>query len=572
MKDKRKKEVYSILLVLIIVGISLGYAALSATLNINGSSRVKNNTWDIHFANVVINPESVELSDDDEAASVNPSNTSEVAYTVTLKKPGDFYEFTVDAVNAGTIDGMVSGITSKLNGTVIDDLHPLPVYLDYQLAYPPGDEIEDNQLIKAGQSVTYKVRLEFKKDIDETDLPATDITPSFSFTAGFIQADDNGVEVAYSLYNTIEKLSQTSTFVKTYTGNHQDSFVTPASKAIYYYYKTKVYNNIIFGDFCWQIIRTTDTGGIKLIYNGIPSNGKCNNHGSAIGSSSFNPASDSPAYVGYMYNPNMVYSISSPCSITKGDTLYARNVSYENGLYTLVDPFLIDNNASVIRYYTCGNATGVCDSVTYYTFVSGTYPYYCTVFSNGKTREEALDDMINRDNTNLVDSTIKNYIDTWYQDNLIGYSSYLEDTIFCNDRSVSEYGTWNGESSGQLQFKNKVYSVIKDLSCSRELDQFSVANNKAKLSYPIGLMTAPEMNLMADSSSALSPDDQYWLLSPSVFNYASQVMYVSSSGYVNPGPTTIGYNGVRPVVSLKPGTKYSSGDGSRNNPYVIVTE
>ena len=27
-------------------------------------------------------------------------------------------------------------------------------------------------------------------------------------------------------------------------------------------------NNVLFGGYCWKIVRTTSTGGVKLIYNG----------------------------------------------------------------------------------------------------------------------------------------------------------------------------------------------------------------------------------------------------------------------------------------------------------------
>ena len=35
-----------------------------------------------------------------------------------------------------------------------------------------------------------------------------------------------------------------------------------------YYYRGAVDNNLIFAGFCWKIVRTTETGGVKLIYNG----------------------------------------------------------------------------------------------------------------------------------------------------------------------------------------------------------------------------------------------------------------------------------------------------------------
>ena len=38
-----------------------------------------------------------------------------------------------------------------------------------------------------------------------------------------------------------------------------------------YYYRGDIHNNnVVFGGFCWLIIRTTDTGGTKIIYNGLP--------------------------------------------------------------------------------------------------------------------------------------------------------------------------------------------------------------------------------------------------------------------------------------------------------------
>ncbi len=34
------------------------------------------------------------------------------------------------------------------------------------------------------------------------------------------------------------------------------------------YYRGNVTNNVYFEGHCWQIIRTTETGGTKLVYNG----------------------------------------------------------------------------------------------------------------------------------------------------------------------------------------------------------------------------------------------------------------------------------------------------------------
>ena len=49
---KKKNSSFVVIALLLIVTISIGYAALSTTLNINGTSTIKTQTWDVHFANV----------------------------------------------------------------------------------------------------------------------------------------------------------------------------------------------------------------------------------------------------------------------------------------------------------------------------------------------------------------------------------------------------------------------------------------------------------------------------------------------------------------------------------------
>ncbi len=74
---------------------------------------------------------------------------------------------------------------------------------------------------------------------------------------------------------------------------------------VYFYRGTNsLNNNVIYGDFCWKIVRTTETGGVRLIYNGKPENNKCNTTTESdfsIGSSKFNESKDHAKYVGYMY-------------------------------------------------------------------------------------------------------------------------------------------------------------------------------------------------------------------------------------------------------------------------------
>ena len=149
----------------------------------------------------------------------------------------------------------------------------------------------------------------------------------------------------------------------------------------------------------------------------------------------------------------------------------------------------------------------------------------------------------------------------------------MEDTIFCNDRSQSNSSTngWNpnGGSTDRVDgLKFKAYSDANDLSCTNVMDQFSVSNNKAKLTYKVGLMSKPEMNILNNNNARRSERD-YWLASPGYIDLSGSF----SSSVYSLGSMYSGYLarsfGVRPAVSLVAGTEYSSGDGSMANPYVV---
>ena len=186
---KYKKSIF-LYLFIILSCLGIGYAFLRTELQINGTANFHNARWDIHFANLVVNPDSVELSTGNSAASISAS-TTEVTYAVTLKEPGDFYEFTVDAVNAGTIDAMIDTISSKMGGV---EITTLPNYMEYSVTYSDGVALAPNQYLKAGTTETYKVHIGFKKEINASDLTGQVENKTLSFSVTYVQADDNAVK------------------------------------------------------------------------------------------------------------------------------------------------------------------------------------------------------------------------------------------------------------------------------------------------------------------------------------------------------------------------------------------
>ena len=103
---KSKNTIYIALILFLSIGFCIGYAALNTTLTINGTSTIEKNTWDVHFENLKVKEGSIE-------AIVEPTLSSGTIisnFQLSLNKPGDFYEFTIDVVNDGTLDAMISSI------------------------------------------------------------------------------------------------------------------------------------------------------------------------------------------------------------------------------------------------------------------------------------------------------------------------------------------------------------------------------------------------------------------------------------------------------------------------------
>ena len=373
-----------------------------------------------------------------------------------------------------------------------------------------------------------------------------------------------------SLYGTIKKRAKTdTTYLALYTGEGADTYANPV-----YYYKGNVQNNnVLFGGFCWKIVRTTETGGVKIVYNGVQKDGSCNNTGtdSQIGTSAFNNDYNSPAYVGYMHNT--AYSIKSMKSLS--NIVFGNSFTYANGTYTLADTKTVATwssgyNTINNNHYTCMTTGTTCTSIYYVNYTDSSYAYYITL-TNGKSVNDALNEMLYADNVNTKDSTIKAYIDSWYENNLASYEDKLEDTVFCNDRGILNLNGWNpngGSTTSYLQFKNYNASN-QSLVCTNETDRFSMSNVKAKLKHPVGLLSVPELRLSGYSNSHYFNNGQpVWLASPYRFDGGDASVRVADSGdftYFNVRRSW----GVRPSVSLKPNTYFSSGDGSFTNPFVI---
>ena len=598
---------------------------------------------------------------------------------------------------------------------------------------------------------------------DETFImPESDIHIRAIWTRQSVEKSMDGhINEKTTLYKVVENDAKLGIYATKYNGEHQDSLNAHDDYNVYYYNQKNSQNNVIFANYCWQIVRTTDTGGTKLLYNG-PKSGddRCLNYGASIAWIKYGYSS-SLAYSGYMYNTVYSYKTNnmSPQTIVLNRTslnkthYFAKDYEYnesvtnkyklynnsdtdederftaeecmENndcnnqliGTYTfssnnaeltgttiryvvgIVGEYLyylelkngqnlddsnsmfyvgngyIDNgdgtytiknadDSQVITYkkeywfdkysesknkyicmgsnpcnnlmyitsttiqnfnaenvannylygndfdytlneesgeyeyrlkdtnlankvqfwdwhnkynqinnnhYTCFNSRGICKEINYIYYTTPSTAFFITI-KDGKTVDNAIDEMLNSNNLNTTNSIIKTTVDNWYENNLNNYENYLEDTIWCNDRNIKKLGGWD-PNGGEL-FSPLEFNVANSLICQNEKDSFMKSNSKAQLTYPIGLITNYEALIAANSWNSSNVD--WWLNSPLSFSLRANsetiiyFAYYDHRGIVR-NQSAHDAISVRPAVSLKAGTEYIDGDGSMNNPYIVDT-
>ena len=223
-RNKKKNNKILPIFIILLLSITVGYAILQSPLSITGTSSIPANRWDIHWNNVVINNESTATATT--AAIINPNNNTKTSFEITLNNPGDFYEFTVDAVNAGSIDGMISAITPKYYAADGVTETTLPDYLTFTVTYRDGVTVATNHLLEAGATERYKLRVTYSRDIEVEDLPQTAVTIIFDYAINYMQANENAVirernNMIYA-FNSLVNQNALITSLGTTSMNYQD--------------------------------------------------------------------------------------------------------------------------------------------------------------------------------------------------------------------------------------------------------------------------------------------------------------------------------------------------------------
>ncbi len=180
MKDNKKSLYYfvALALVLSIVGISVGFAAMSTELKINGAANVVPATWKIKFDN--LSSPSITGGAEVVKAPVVESDTHIGNYSVKLTQPGDEVVYTFDVVNDGTIDAELGTYTfaqPTITGTgaaAENDAKIVKNNLVYTLTYADGTAVKEGDVLNKENSKNLKLTIGYSKTA--TDLPVSSVS------------------------------------------------------------------------------------------------------------------------------------------------------------------------------------------------------------------------------------------------------------------------------------------------------------------------------------------------------------------------------------------------------------
>ena len=380
--QNRKTLYFALCIILIsVLSLTIVYAALSVTLNITGSTEVTASNWNIHLANPEVKSGSVN-------SNVPTISGNNLSFSVNLATPGDYYEFTVDVVNGGSIDAMIDSVVKTPELT-----SEQAKYIKYEITYENGESINTNQTIKSGTSTPIKVRVEYRKDISASDLPSTATELSLKLTLIYVQSDGTGSEIT--------------------NNGAVESLVTVVSGD-----GTQVGNEVCIKNECFYVISSTDSTVTMLSkYNLYVGGEKDGSSWTAYGDEA--TGKQDSTMLGYVSGQ----SIKNGTTVFSSDTQKGTNYSdysgsiverYVNNYKTILES---DYGVDVVeaRLITKDELTSdeIGCSDTDYTCTGSAYPWiYSTSYWSGSADYTSF--------VWLVDSNGDIYSGNYYEDNVFG--------------------------------------------------------------------------------------------------------------------------------------------------------
>ncbi len=485
------------LVLTLVLLLTVGFATINTVLNINGSLGLGETDFEVKFNRAILNG----------ANRTSLFNINKTAIRLSYTDISNISESVLEYEIVNKSTQYDADVTITCSAALSDNT---------EFTYGENKSLTPEPIrVEAGKFGTGKVNIKVNKN--ENNDTTENLGTLFNIVKNQSQGLDTDNSLNYNKFTTSDSKKGVFETTNTDTG-----------KSVYFYRGVTENNNVLFGNRCWNIIRTTETNGVKLIYTGNPVDGACLPFGTQMNfglvpKSKWTNNEDDNAYVGYMY--------------------------------------------------------GDINSTTY-----------------AATHQ------------NKHNSLAKEKIDEWYEKNLKGtkYENYLEDTVFCNDRSLATNFENIYQDEGEEPItnnlgygRNKTYyaasarstdlskTALPTLKCTNLNDRFTVnkTNGNGALDYPIGLITTDELIYVGGSTGTpynnhkdfykknflmYTGTAEYYTMTPDLFNNKKMVTYNRpfSLGSENPSEERF----LIPVISVNSNILVLKGDGTKKEPYILETE
>ena len=599
MSTRKRKNIILVILMVMLVGMTIGYSALSSYLTINGTSNITSD-FKVVFTDI-------QDGTMNGATTVQKSFEATTAtFQVKLDKPGSSAEYNVTVQNKGKLNAYLESIEG------IDEANEkAPTDIKFKIS-----GITRYTKLAVDESITFKVIVTF--DESATSLPeeSKQLTLKLNFAQDsgntpetepegvtIVQATDSLLNISGSTYNYLDG---------TYLGGAQDS------------------NYVWFNGFMWRIMGKNADESVRMIteenvtaipwgaddtgeqYDSSYVNDWLNNYfypklknkeylvqqtwcsettndNSSVRTTCLNNLSTVPQYVGllsldeknlagglsYLINSQYFWTLtpsipSEVWRVNDDGNIYDSSVSNVNGFRpvinvlseiiitggngTLSDPYMFEDKSSSVTG-TLKDNSQIGEYVTY----AGRN--YRVVETSDNGTKLILDGYYDSDNDGTVDSSDE--------------MSYGTNCTLCT--TINEDNFINWLSNSNVQDKQKLASTT--WYRGEHFDYgYNYKTNLESLSNPydgsVGLIRVGEM-LSGQSETILSKNHT---VSNSVNNaqwYLTVTPYGSSDVWIVSDNSSADFYSVdttfslRPVINIGPDVQITSGNGTPNSPYQI---
>lgn len=207
MKTRQKQRIVILTLGAVILGLVLGYAALSQVLNINGTSSI---SGDFNIQIIALDENTMNHA---QTVSKSGLGTTTVSFTVDLESPGASAIYDVTVENKGSIDAVLKSIEG------IDEAN-LSAPLDVKFS---TTGIEEGDPLLKGQRKTFQVQVRW--DSNATEIPTTNKT--LVLKLNYEQQIVELPTISQITYDKIEEYTMPEPYPTTYVEGTTTTLPTP---------------------------------------------------------------------------------------------------------------------------------------------------------------------------------------------------------------------------------------------------------------------------------------------------------------------------------------------------------